>query len=414
MVRLTALLCARKYRATPAAVKDIKFPTGSLKSDLNLAKPSKSKAAGVEKTENKPKEPIVKKKILDSIVLNVQGGTGGSGSAKLVGKGGKGGDVYFIATKGETLAGVKEKLPYVKIHAESGGDATNANLRLGKSGADKWIPVPVGVNIYDNIGNYLGSLKKENSALLIAKGGQGGTVKNKFRFGGGQAVTAKIELQVVADVGILGLQGAGKTTLLQQLTLPLSKLPRPTELTKYAETRRMVYPDFREMSVLDTPGIWSGMQVDFRGQKILSYLRRTRLLMICLDATGSKSPKRKLNLFESYMCLNKEIEEYNAKMLERPTVVVVNKYNQDGSQFELFQEQLGSLTDFVGTVHPSLRPEKFFQPKHVVGMDLRIKEEDKLNELWRQIRELMDLYEYDRLDKEEDGERFIRMQRNND
>jgi GTPase involved in cell partitioning and DNA repair len=57
---------------------------------------------------------------------------------------------------GESLYGLKEKLPYSQIVAESGGDATQRNCCLGKNGVDKWIPVPVGVNVYDNLGNYLG------------------------------------------------------------------------------------------------------------------------------------------------------------------------------------------------------------------------------------------------------------------
>lgn len=138
----------------------------------------------------------------------------------------------------------------------------------------------------------------------------------------------------------------------------------------------MVYPDLRQISVMDTPPVWIGISSDGNrhGQQLLKYLRRTRLLLLCLDATGFHAGPKKMNLFQSFLSLNKvnslfvhfkrlmvnqfmvqELEIYQPNILKRPAVVVVNKFDAPESQFDQFEDQVLNLHgEFMKMMKPPL------------------------------------------------------------
>jgi hypothetical protein len=121
-----------------------------------------------------------------------------------------------------------------------------------------------------------------------------------------------------------------------------------------------------------------------------------------------------------------ELEIYQPGILKRPALVVVNKFDATESQFDQFEDQVlnlpGELTkmmknnfylillysDILPTIPHSLRPSKLFNVKKIVGMDLRRKEEDKLNILWEEIRRSLDIYEQERIQNQIEHSRLLR------
>src|SRR6184192_1210860 len=245
-------------------------------------------------------------KFVDEARLKVQAGSGGRGSAsfrreKFVpfggpdgGDGGHGGSIYLRAASGiNTLADFRIERTFRAANGEPGG----ANDCSGRSGADLYVPVPIGTVVRDaDTHEELGDLTRDGEQLLVARGGKGGWGNQRFKsstnrsprqFGPGlpgEKRLLEFELKLIADVGLLGLPNAGKSTLIRAVSAARPKVA-DYPFTTLAPSLGVVRVDVsRSFVMADIPGLIEGAaQGAGLGHQFLRHLQRTRLLLHLVD-----------------------------------------------------------------------------------------------------------------------------------
>ncbi len=281
-----------------------------------------------------------KKIFVDVATIEVKGGKGGDGAVhfrreKFVprggpdgGDGGQGGSVYLVGDKSlKTLLDFK----YRRLFRAEDGRPGGPSKRTGRSGKDVYIKVPLGTVVYDaETGEVIGEILEDGQKLLVARGGKGGRGNARFatptqrvpriaeKGEPGERRKLRLELKLIADVGIVGYPNAGKTTLLKALSGASGKIA-PYPFTTLTPNLGMVQlPDFTRFAVVDIPGIIDGAHLGKgMGLAFLRHIERTRLLLFVLDIT--QEPEK------AYKNLRKELYLYKSELLERPRIVVLNK-----------------------------------------------------------------------------------------
>lgn len=250
------------------------------------------------------------------------------------GDGGHGGNVVLVANpKINTLQSLANK---VHFRAES-GVAGGIALRTGATASDLEIEVPVGTIVRDDDGNLIADLTRPAQRVIVAKGGRGGKGNTKFKSSTNQAprVAEKgepgeekwvnLELKLMADVGIVGVPNAGKSTLLSVISNAKPKVA-DYPFTTLIPNLGMVRLDYRDMVVADIPGLVEGASQGVGlGHDFLKHIQRTRVLIHMLDGAGA-------NPLADYHQINTELALFDEKLLERPTVVVINKMDLPEAQ----------------------------------------------------------------------------------
>ena len=245
-------------------------------------------------------------KFVDEARARVQAGHGGRGSTsfrreKFVpfggpdgGDGGHGGSVYLRSASGiNTLADFRIERTFKAAHGEpgSGNDCT------GRSGADLYIPVPVGTVVRDaDTQEVLGDLTHTGEELLVARGGKGGWGNQRFKsstnrsprqFGPGlpgEKRALELELKVIADVGLLGLPNAGKSTLIRAVSAARPKVADYPFTTLHPNLGVVAVGEHRSFVMADIPGLIEGAAEGAGlGARFLRHLQRTRLLLHLVD-----------------------------------------------------------------------------------------------------------------------------------
>src|SRR3989344_1470493 len=273
--------------------------------------------------------------LIDEVVVTIKAGNGGNGAISFKrnaqtakggpdgGNGGKGGDVYIVGARDiDTLTTFR----YQKVvRAEDGINGGKYNL-YGKNEEDKIIKVPLGT-ITTNLesGNSF-EINSEEDKFLIAKGGKGGRGNNEFKssttqapryreLGGiGEEKKIKLELKIIADIGLIGLPNAGKSSLLSVLTNAHPKIADYPFTT--LEPNLGV---FDSKIIADIPGLIEGAsRGKGLGDKFLKHIERTRLLVHCIDSS-SQTPTA------DYKTIRKELEEFNSELLDKKEMVVLTK-----------------------------------------------------------------------------------------
>ena len=272
--------------------------------------------------------------LVDEVTILIKAGSGGNGAISFKrnrqtarggpdgGNGGKGGDVYITAVNDIDAL---QKFSYTKeIHAESGVNGAKQNL-FGKKGKDLIINVPLGTFIYD-LSNDTSFEIVNDAKILVAKGGKGGRGNNEFKSATRQAPRyrelgekgeekkLKLELKLIADVGIIGLPNAGKSSLLASLTNAHPKIgdyPFTTLEPNLGVLDGLV--------IADIPGLIEGSSKGKGlGDKFLRHIERTKVLIHCIDSASE-------NPLNDYKIVRKELEDFNRELLDKRELVVVTK-----------------------------------------------------------------------------------------
>jgi GTP-binding protein len=279
-------------------------------------------------------------RFVDEVVIQVRAGSGGDGCVsfrreKFVPKGGPdggdGGDGGSIVLWGNRFLQTLADLEYHRFYkADAGGHGKGAN-RHGSKGEIVRVPVPLGTDVFDaGTGTKLGEVLEADQELVVAHGGRGGRGNARFasstdqaprRFQPGSAAEerkVRLVLRLVADIGIVGLPNAGKSTLLSRLTRANPKVASYPFTTLTPNLGVMQTRDVR-FTVADMPGIIKGAH-DGKGLGLafLRHIERTRMLVFVIDAAAGR-PKH------DYAELIGEIGSYDAEILKRPRVIVLNK-----------------------------------------------------------------------------------------
>jgi GTPase len=283
-------------------------------------------------------------KFIDEARIAVQSGKGGAGCVSLRrekyipkggpdgGDGGRGGDVIFkTTTKKRTLY----HLQFQKLYKAKNGSAGQGNNRAGKGGENLIIELPSGTLVRDaDTGELLKDLVDIDEVFVVASGGRGGLGNARFKSSTnrtpryaqpgepGQALNLRLELKLLADVGVVGLPNAGKSTLVSAISSAKPKIA-DYPFTTLIPNLGVVQASNREpFIVADIPGLIEGAHTGTGlGLQFLRHVERTRILLHLVDAAAidADHPLRDLD------AVNRELRRYSPMLSEKPQIVVLNK-----------------------------------------------------------------------------------------
>lgn len=332
-------------------------------------------------------------KFLDSVRLHVKGGSGGTGLPKYGGLGGQGGCVYCVGTEGANLKNIMHKFRAKTIAGGHGEDSRKVKI-VGNPGQDVKLDVPLGVTIYREDGKVLGQINQEGDTIIVARGGPGGNAENGFLGHFGQVHHIRLDLKLIADVGLVGFPNAGKSSLLKAMSRAKPRIANYPFTTIKPNIGIMQYEDLRQISLADLPGLIEGAHVNIGlGHKFLKHVERTKLLLLVTDVQGfALSPKHTMrSCLETVLLLNKELELYNADLLEKPAILAINKMDTEGADkiFQKVKETLANIQDKLHTIPEEIRPEKIISFKDIIGISV-LKHGQNLNVLKDLIRQRLD------------------------
>jgi GTP-binding protein len=300
-------------------------------------------------------------KFIDEALITVEAGHGGNGCVsfrreKYVpkggpdgGDGGKGGDVIFrTSSRKSTLRDFQFKRHF---KAQKGAHG-RGKKQSGKNGKELVIQVPPGTLIHDaETGSLLIDLSDTDASYIVARGGRGGSGNAHFvsstnrapRHAGegkpGETLTIRLELKLLADVGVIGLPNAGKSTLISRLSSARPKIA-DYPFTTLIPSLGVVQPEEREPFVIaDIPGLIEGAHRGVGlGTQFLRHVERTQLLLHMIDLTASA----KDDLVSAYHTINRELERFNPKLGQEYQVIALNKVDKTAAR-ALAQEALAAL-----------------------------------------------------------------------
>jgi len=279
--------------------------------------------------------------LVDEAKIQIYSGSGGRGAVsfrheKYVdkggpdgGDGGDGGDVTFVASnRTDTLYDFDR----LKLFKAENGEPGGKNRRHGKNGSDLTLSVPPGTIIYDlEKKEVIADLKKEGDTVLAATGGKGGLGNVHFATATHQTPREaspgeprehkllKLDLKLIADVGIIGLPNAGKSTLISALTRATPKVAAYPFTTLEPVLGVVKSKDKKSITLADIPGlIEKASEGKGLGHKFLRHIERTKILLHLIDSQ-STDPKK------DYKTIREELEKYNADLAKKKEVVVMSK-----------------------------------------------------------------------------------------
>ncbi len=318
-------------------------------------------------------------KFVDEATIFVEGGAGGNGCVsfrreKYVprggpdgGDGGDGGSVFLIGERSlQTLYDLKLK-PHYKAGRGMHGKGKGMD---GKSGGDRFIPVPLGVEVYKD-GKFMGEILDHKQTLLIAKGGKGGRGNRHFVTSTNQApriaeegkpgekCRLKIVLKLISQIGIVGFPNAGKSTLLQAMTNARPEIA-DYPFTTLTPNLGVLKDNVKNIVIADMPGIIEGAHCGKGlGLRFLRHIERTRILILLIDIS-SKEP------MNQYYTLLDEFKKYDPQILKKPRIVVFNKIDllQKIPEFNLKEKTfyISALNNIgIDKLSEALKNEDFFK-----------------------------------------------------
>jgi serine/threonine-protein kinase OSR1/STK39 len=232
------------------------------------------------------------------------------------------------------------------------------------AGHDAVLKVPVGVDITSAEGTVLGSIDKAGARILVARGGKGGCKETHFNGVSGQERIVILDYKLLADVGFVGYPNAGKSSLLKAMTRASPKIANYPFTTLSPNLGIMDYPDLRQISAADLPGLIEGAHINKGlGYKFLKHIEKTRLLLFIVDVNGFQMGPdgERRSPVETLLSLQKEMILYNEYLLTKPAILAISKSDTDpsGKRYDKFRKQLDRVMNgqYDG-LHPSFIPPK--------------------------------------------------------
>lgn len=283
-------------------------------------------------------------RFVDEAKIKVEAGKGGNGCLsfrreKFIpfggpdgGDGGDGGSVFLQANSDlNTLIDFRYQRNF---KAENGQGGMGSNC-TGKKGDDLIIPVPVGTMVYDLETNELiGDIRKNGEKLLVAQGGWHGLGNTRYKSSvnraprqttpgtPGESRQLRLELRVLADVGLLGLPNAGKSTLIRAVSSAKPKVADYPFTTLHPNLGVVRVSNYKSFVMADIPGLIEGAAEGAGlGHQFLKHLSRTGILLHLIDI----APIDESDPVQSAKTILKELESYDPKLLKKPRWLVLNK-----------------------------------------------------------------------------------------
>lgn len=298
---------------------------------------------------------------IDLAEIEVEAGTGGDGMVafrreKYVpaggpagGNGGYGGSVILVAVENlQTLLDFRYSRRFQAEHGKKGGPSN----RTGATGSDRLIEVPCGTMVYDlDTGELLGDLIENGQTLCVAQGGKGGLGNKHFLSNRnrapeyalpglpGEIKNLRLELKLLAEVGIIGLPNAGKSTLISSISSARPKIadyPFTTLIPNLGVVRK---PTGDGTLFADIPGLIEGASAGVGlGHEFLRHIERTRLLLHVIDVTAEDP-------IADYQTIQTELATYSQDLAERSQIIAFNKVDAvDKETIEDNVDRLSKLT----------------------------------------------------------------------
>ena len=297
---------------------------------------------------------------VDEAIVELYAGDGGDGcmafrrekyvamGGPFGGNGGKGSDIIFKVDSGlNTLVDFKYKKIIKGKHGENG----LGKGKHGKNAEDIIIRVPEGTVVTDYDTNLIiADLTKDGQEEIIAKGGRGGrgnmafaTQNNpapKFAENGepGEYRKIKIELKLMADVGLVGMPSVGKSTIISKISASKPKIADYPFTTLKPNLGVVKGKDDYSFVVADLPGLIEGASLGSGlGDRFLKHIERTRVIAHVIDMSGYVN-----NPYEDYITINKELENFDKSLLNKKQIIIANKMDMPDSRknLKLFKEKV--------------------------------------------------------------------------
>ena len=298
---------------------------------------------------------------VDEVILKVEAGKGGDGclafrrekfipmGGPFGGNGGKGSDIVFVVDEGlHTLIDLR----YMKVVKGPKGENGSGKNQNGKNAEDVIIRVPQGTVVTDDeSGLILADLKNKDDRVVVATGGRGGRGNTAFKTQSnpapnfaengepGEKRTLKIELKLLADVGLVGMPSVGKSTIISMISKAKPKIAAYHFTTLTPNLGVVKASKNRSYVVADLPGLIEGASKgDGLGDKFLKHIERTRVIAHVIDiaSTEGRDP------YEDYITIRNELNEFDPNLLKRPEIIIANKIDGENAQENLkkFKEKV--------------------------------------------------------------------------
>ncbi|HBK47702.1 MAG TPA: GTPase ObgE, partial [Xanthomonadaceae bacterium] len=287
-------------------------------------------------------------KLVDEAEIQVIAGNGGNGCVgfrreKFIplggpdgGDGGNGGSVWLVADENlNTLVDFRHE----RIFKAQRGENGMGRQMYGKAGEDRVIAVPVGTVIMNvDTDEVIGDLTRHGDRLLVAKGGKGGLGNMHFKSSvnraprqalpgeEGEQRLLKLELKLLADVGLLGFPNAGKSTFIRAVSAATPKVADYPFTTLYPNLGVVSVEAHRSFVIADVPGLIEGAAEGAGlGTQFLRHLQRTRLLLHLVDISPMEGGVEGVSPAEQVRTLERELERHDPELLAKPRWLVLNK-----------------------------------------------------------------------------------------
>ncbi|MBV7435435.1 GTPase ObgE [Cardiobacteriaceae bacterium TAE3-ERU3] len=311
-------------------------------------------------------------KFVDEAVIYVRAGKGGNGVVSFRrekyiefggpdgGDGGDGGSVYLRAINGaNTLADFRFERSF---QAESGQPGEGRNKR-GKSGEDLYIDVPIGTQVFvDETDELLGDLTEDGETLLVAQGGFHGLGNTRYKSSTnraprqskpgtmGEEYHLRLELKLLADVGLLGMPNAGKSTLISRVSAAKPKIANYPFTTLYPNLGVVRVGALQSFVMADIPGLIEGAAEGAGlGHQFLKHLSRTRLLLHLIDCSGYSDSGDPVADFNQ---VSAELEKYDSVFADMPRWLVLNKMDMmDAEAQKACEQEIVEAINWTGPVY---------------------------------------------------------------